>query len=156
MPNRSLWIVSETVVYRVPRMPGRLLAPGLGQGDRGVVELLSTQSLVIFAIRTHRVPFSPLAGTLGFTALPATFLTARPALSQFTQQRAKVLGLGNHERRVREVEDRLLRLGMQSLSVLRTALVLLMNDGNHIAQTARALPEALCGRLLHPAPTAPR
>ncbi len=65
------------------------------------VESLSTQSLVIFAIRTHRVPFfrsraskpltistficvgigvllpySPLAGLLGFTALPATFLAA--------------------------------------------------------------------------------
>ena len=63
------------------------------------VESLATQSLVIFAIRTHRVPFfrsraskpltistfvcvgigvllpfSPLAGLLGFTALPATFL----------------------------------------------------------------------------------
>jgi Mg2+-importing ATPase len=65
------------------------------------VESLSTQSLVIFAIRTHRVPFfrsraskpltiatfacvsvgvllpfSPLATLLGFTALPAAFLAA--------------------------------------------------------------------------------
>jgi Mg2+-importing ATPase len=65
------------------------------------VESLATQSLVIFAIRTHRVPFfhsrpskaltiatfacvsvgvalpfSPLAGVLGFTALPAAFLAA--------------------------------------------------------------------------------
>jgi Mg2+-importing ATPase len=65
------------------------------------VESLATQSLVIFAIRTHRVPFfrsrpskpltiatfacvsvgvllpfSPLAGLLGFTALPAAFLAA--------------------------------------------------------------------------------
>jgi hypothetical protein len=65
------------------------------------VESLATQSLVIFAIRTHRVPFfrsraskpltistfvcvgigvllpfSPLAGVLGFTALPPTFLAA--------------------------------------------------------------------------------
>jgi len=65
------------------------------------VESLATQSLVIFAIRTRRVPFfhsrpstpltvatfvcvaigvalpfSPLAGVLGFTALPAAFLAA--------------------------------------------------------------------------------
>jgi Mg2+-importing ATPase len=65
------------------------------------VESLATQSLVIFAIRTRRVPFfrsrpstalavatitcvaigvllpfSPLAGVLGFTALPAGFLAA--------------------------------------------------------------------------------
>jgi Mg2+-importing ATPase len=65
------------------------------------VESLATQSLVIFAIRTHRVPFfhsrpskpltiatfacvsvgvllpfSPLASLLGFTALPAAFLAA--------------------------------------------------------------------------------
>jgi cation transport ATPase-like protein len=65
------------------------------------VESLGTQSLVIFAIRTHRVPFfrsrpspalaastlicvaigvalpfSPFAGALGFTALPAAFLAA--------------------------------------------------------------------------------
>ncbi len=69
------------------------------------VESLATQSLVIFAIRTHRVPFfrsrpskpltistfacvtvgvllpfSPLAGTLGFTALPAAFLAALVAM----------------------------------------------------------------------------
>jgi P-type Mg2+ transporter len=65
------------------------------------VESLATQSLVIFAIRTRRVPFfhsppstpltvatfvcvaigvalpfSPLAGVLGFTASPAAFLAA--------------------------------------------------------------------------------
>ncbi len=69
------------------------------------VESLATQSLVIFAIRTHRVPFfrsraskpltistflcvgigvllpfSPLAGVLGFTALPASFLAALVAM----------------------------------------------------------------------------
>jgi Mg2+-importing ATPase len=69
------------------------------------VESLATQSLVIFAIRTHRVPFfrsrpskpltistlacvsvgvllpfSPLAGVLGFTALPAAFLAALVAM----------------------------------------------------------------------------
>lgn len=69
------------------------------------VESLSTQSLVIFAIRTHRVPFfrsraskpltistfvcvgigvllpfSPLAETLGFTALPAAFMAALVAM----------------------------------------------------------------------------
>jgi Mg2+-importing ATPase len=65
------------------------------------VESLATQTLVIFAVRTHRVPFlrsrasrpvllsaitvvlvgallpfSPLAGPLGFTALPMTFFLA--------------------------------------------------------------------------------
>ena len=69
------------------------------------VESLATQSLVIFAIRTHRVPFfhsrpskpltiatftcvgvgvllpfSPLASVLGFTALPAAFLAALVAM----------------------------------------------------------------------------
>ena len=69
------------------------------------VESLATQSLVIFAIRTHRVPFfrsrpskpltistltvvtvgvllpySPLAGVLGFTALPAAFLAVLVAM----------------------------------------------------------------------------
>jgi Mg2+-importing ATPase len=69
------------------------------------VESLATQSLVIFAIRTRRVPFlrsrpstpltiatftcvtigvllpfSPLAGVLGFTALPAGFLAALAAM----------------------------------------------------------------------------
>lgn len=69
------------------------------------VESLATQSLVIFAIRTRRVPFfrsrpstplavativcvaiaivppfSPLAHVLGFTALPAGFLAALAAM----------------------------------------------------------------------------
>jgi P-type Mg2+ transporter len=69
------------------------------------VESLATQSLVIFAIRTHRVPFfrsrasaplivstlvcvaigvalpfSPLADTLGFKALPAGFLALLVAM----------------------------------------------------------------------------
>ncbi len=69
------------------------------------VESLATQSLVIFAIRTRRVPFfrsrpstpltiatvicvaigvllpfSPLAHVLGFTALPASFLAALVAM----------------------------------------------------------------------------
>jgi Mg2+-importing ATPase len=69
------------------------------------VESLATQSLIIFAIRTRRVPFfrsrpstpltvstlcvvavglflpySPFADTLGFTALPATFLAVLVAL----------------------------------------------------------------------------
>jgi Mg2+-importing ATPase len=69
------------------------------------VESLATQSLIIFAIRTRRVPFfrsrpsvpltvstltvvavgtllpySPLADTLGFTALPATFLAVLVAM----------------------------------------------------------------------------
>jgi Mg2+-importing ATPase len=69
------------------------------------VESLATQSLVIFAIRTRRVPFfhsrsstpltvativcvaigvalplSPLADVLGFTALPAGFLAALAAM----------------------------------------------------------------------------
>ncbi len=69
------------------------------------VESLATQSLVIFAIRTRRIPFfhsrpstpltvatticvavgvllpfSPLAGVLGFTALPAAFMAALAAM----------------------------------------------------------------------------
>jgi Mg2+-importing ATPase len=69
------------------------------------VESLATQSLIIFAIRTRRVPFfrsrpstplivstlacvtigvwlpfSPLADTLGFTALPAAFLGVLAAM----------------------------------------------------------------------------
>jgi hypothetical protein len=83
-----LWIVMVRISVRT-----------IGFGTGWFVESLATQTLVIFVIRTRRVPFwrskpslpllvtvsacavvgavlpyTPIAGTLGFVALPASFL----------------------------------------------------------------------------------